>query len=55
MNAACADPSDTYLMVLAWNASPTARSVALELADRNREQSKSTAPLMVGTNPKERK
>ena len=55
MNAACADPSDTYLMVLAWNASPTARSVARELAGRDREQSKSTAPLMVGANPKERK
>lgn len=30
------DPSDTYLMVLAWNTSKQGRDVALELADRNR-------------------
>jgi hypothetical protein len=35
---ALADHTDTYLMVVAWNTSPTGRAVALDLADRNREQ-----------------
>lgn len=44
MIAPSSDPSDTYLMVLAWNTSRQGRDVALELADRNREQAK-PAPI----------
>lgn len=38
------DPSDTYLMVLAWNTSRQGRDVALELADRNRANARPSLP-----------
>lgn len=36
------DPSDTWLMVEAWNTSPACRDVALELADENLRRSQSS-------------